>query len=162
VEQQFYHLNFSKKILLYEYRGIILRKLVFFMALFCIISLVGCAKSYYYDCKDMKETVEKVEIVEFVRLDDGASDITLLKTLSDEEVDVLLQELSLVEFTNIFGDPRGPLGITLKLYFKNESFQYINIRGTQEFDKQGNLLKHYNRGCSEIEWKNFISKFMNK
>lgn len=100
------------------------------------LTFVSCAKTFYYELKDEVEKIEIINIQEFY----PDRNYVLLKTLSEEEMDELLLELSKIEFTYSMGPPNtSPEGLCLKLNCKNGEFMYINYNTSIKFNNENSI-----------------------
>ena len=78
-----------------------------------LFSLGGCfgRKEYYFSYDELKSNVERVEIVEVPG--GNLQKINILKSLDEEESDLILKELSEIRYSFIWNDPPRPSGICL-------------------------------------------------
>ena len=112
--------------------------------------LGGCFldKARYFSYDELKNNVERVEIVE---VSTDSQSITILKSLDEEESDLILKELSEIRYTYIWNDPPDiPSGICLRLYNIDGTVDLIGIYGTT-IDRIC---------CSELEFMEMIEQFV--
>ena len=121
---------------------------VMFFALFLLGSCF-LRREYYFSYDELKNNVERVEIVEIEEWD--LENLVVLKSLDEEESDLILKELSEIKYTFLWGDPPAPNGICLRFYYINGTEEVIGRRGTS---KNGNIA------CSETEFMEMIEKFL--
>ena len=110
----------------------------------------GCFldKARYFSYDELKNNVERVEIVE---VPTDSQSITILKSLDEEESDLILKELSEIRYTYIWNDPPDiPSGICLRLYNIDGTVDLIGIYGTT-IDRIC---------CSESEFMEMIEQFV--
>ena len=113
--------------------------------------LGGCFldKSRYFSYDELKNNVERVEIVEIPGGD--LKKMNVLKSLDEEESDLILKELSEIRYTYIWNDPPDiPSGICLRLYNIDGTVDLIGIYGTT-IDRIC---------CSESEFMEMIEQFV--
>lgn len=112
--------------------------------------LGGCFldREYYFSYDELKNNAEKVEIVE---VPTDSQSIIILKSLDEEESDLILKELSEIRYTYIWNDPPDiPSGICLRLYNIDGTVDLIGIYGTT-IDRVH---------CSESEFMEMIEQFV--
>ena len=112
--------------------------------------LGGCFlnREYYFSYDELKSNVERVEIVEIKEW--NLENLVILKSLNEEESDLILKELSEIKYAFLWGDPPEPNGICLRLYNTNGTEDIISSFGTTV----GNM------GCSESEFMEMIEQFV--
>lgn len=113
--------------------------------------LGGCFldKARYFSYDELKNNVERVEIVEIPGGD--LKKMNVLKSLDEEESDLILKELSEIRYTYIWNDPPDiPSGICLRLYNIDGTVDLIGIYGTT-IDRIC---------CSESEFMEMIEQFV--
>ena len=112
--------------------------------------LGGCFldREYYFSYDELKNNVERVEIVEIEEWD--LKNLVVLKSLDEEESDLILKELSEIRYTFLWGDPPEPNGICLKLYNADGTEDIISSFGTTV----GKV------SCSESEFMEMIERFL--
>ena len=111
----------------------------------------GCFldKARYFSYDELKNNVERVEIVEIPGGD--LKKMNVLKSLDEEESDLILKELSEIRYTYIWNDPPDiPSGICLRLYNIDGTVDLIGIYGTT-IDRIC---------CSESEFMEMIEQFV--
>ena len=111
----------------------------------------GCfgRKEYYFSYDELKNNVERVEIVEIPGGD--LKKMNVLKSLDEEESDLILKELSEIRYTYIWNDPPDiPSGICLRLYNIDGTVDLIGLYGTT-IDRIC---------CSESEFMEMIEQFV--
>lgn len=105
-------------------------------------------REYYFSYDELKNNVERVEIVEIEEWD--LKNLVVLKSLDEEESDLILKELSEIRYTYIWNDPPRPSGICLRLY---------NIDGTEDvIGIYGTTIDRVH--CSESEFMEMIEQFV--
>ena len=112
--------------------------------------LGGCFlnREYYFSYDELKSNVERVEIVEIPGGD--LKKMNVLKSLDEEESDLILKELSEIRYSFIWNDPPRPSGICLRLY---------NIDGTEDvIGLYGTTIAPV--CCSESEFMEMIEQFV--
>ncbi|MCL2061731.1 MAG: hypothetical protein FWH03_03805 [Firmicutes bacterium] len=123
----------------------------------------GCSRQYY-DYDEMKESVEKVEIVEVrnyvwaQNLD--MQDIIVKKALSSEETDELLIQLSKMSYVHPFGDPRGLHGICIKFFYKDNRIEILGSQAVRFYNAEGNYDGGESRSFRGDGYNDLISKFL--
>ena len=113
--------------------------------------LGGCFlnREYYFSYDELKSNVERVEIVEIKEW--NLENLVILKSLNEEESDLILKELSEIRYTYIWNDPPDiPSGICLRLYNIDGTVDLIGIYGTT-IDRVH---------CSELEFMEMIEQFV--
>ena len=128
-------------------KKILFLNVIMFLVLFL---LGGCFldREYYFSYDELKNNVERVEIVEVP--EGNLQSITTLKSLDEEESDLILKELSEIRYTYIWNDPPRPSGICLRLY---------NIDGTEDvIGIYGTTIDRVH--CSESEFMEMIEQFV--
>ncbi len=113
--------------------------------------LGGCFldKARYFSYDELKNNVERVEIVEIPGGD--LKKMNILKSLDEEESDLILKELSEIRYTYIWNDPPEiPGGICLRLYNIDGTVDFIGIYGST-IDRVC---------CSETEFMEMIEQFV--
>ena len=113
--------------------------------------LGGCFldKARYFSYDELKNNVERVEIVEIPGGD--LKKMNVLKSLDEEESDLILKELSEIRYTYIWNDPPDiPSGRCLRLYNIDGTVDLIGIYGTT-IDRIC---------CSESEFMEMIEQFV--
>lgn len=103
---------------------------VVFVILSILLLLCGC-DTYYFDYENLKETVQKIEIIDY---DSFTREERLLKVLVESDRNQFLLELSQIEYHFFLGDPPTTKGYAIKLYYKNNDCEIITWAGTT---KQG-------------------------
>ena len=92
-----------------------------------LFSLSGCDNTYHFDYDELKETVQKIEIIDYDAL---TKEERLLTVISESEQDQFLKDLSQIEFYHAFGDPDTPKGYSIKLIYNNYDYEIITWSGT--------------------------------
>ena len=92
-----------------------------------LFSLCGCFDPYYFDYEDLKEKVQKIEIIDY---DSDTQEEVLLVAISETEQDQLLLRLSELEYHYVLGDPLSPKGTCVKLNYKNNECEIISYAGS--------------------------------
>lgn len=119
-----------------------------FLGWFCF-SRCFWDKARYFSYDELKNNVERVEIVEVPG--ENSQSITILKSLDEKESDLILKELSEIRYTYIGNDPPDiPSGICLRLYNIDGTVDLIGIYGTT-IDRIC---------CSESEFMEMIEQFL--
>lgn len=103
---------------------------VVFVILSILLLLCGC-DTYYFDYENLKETVQKIEIIDY---DSFTREERLLKVLVESDRNQFLLELSQIEYHFFLGDPPTTKGYAIKLNYKNNDCEIITWAGTT---KQG-------------------------
>ena len=116
--------------------------------LLVLVSLCGCKNEYHFDYEDLKEKVQKVEIVEY---NSDTEEETLLSTISSSNQDQFLLDLSRLEYHFIWGTPIDPDGVCLKLIFKNGDSEIIGWCGT---------TKHKLILCNQEEFDTLVQNYL--
>ena len=113
--------------------------------------LGGCFlnREYYFSYDELKSNVERVEIVEIKEWD--LENLVILKSLNEEESDLILKELSEIPYMFCLGDPPSPNGVCLNLYY---------IDGTEEVVGWCGTSQNRNIKCSESEFMEMIEQFV--
>ena len=113
--------------------------------------LGGCFldREYYFSYDELKNNVERVEIVEIEEWD--LKNLVVLKSLDEKESDLILQELSEIQYMFCWGDPPSPNGICLSLNY---------IDGTEEVIGWCGTSQNRNIKCSESEFMEMIERFL--
>ena len=145
-----------------------MKKTICFCLIFSfIVLLVGCTKSFYYDYEEMKDEIEKIEIINIHQYDgtlypDKDKDCDLLKILIGEEKDELLLDLSKIKITFFHGSPNySPVGLCLKLYYEDQTYGFMNHYTFFKFNKDGTKYVYSkNAHALEEEFNNLLSKFI--
>ena len=135
--------------------------IIIIIIIFIFISLAGCGGSYYYNYEDLKETVEKVEIIEITNEGKTAEDFKLIRILNDKEMDELLEELAKVEFIYPFGTPRELSDTGIKMYYSNEEYEIVSRLATKRY-KDDVEIDWRMRYCSKEDFDNLVSKYLNE
>jgi hypothetical protein len=134
---------------------------LFLICLLLGLFLFGCSQPYYYSYDEQKDQIEKIEIIDIQEFyPDKKYD--LLKTLSEEEMDELLSELSNIEFIYGMGPPNtSPEGFCLKLYYKNGEIGYINYNTSIKFNAEGSRrIFEKKLQCPEDNFNDLLSKYI--
>ena len=129
-------------------KKILFLNVIMFLVLFL---LGGCFldREYYFSYDELKNNVERVEIVEVPG--GNLQSITTLKSLDEEESDLILKELSEIQYMFCWGDPPSPNGICLNLYYADGTEEVIGWCGTSQ---------NRNIECSESEFMGMIEQFL--
>ena len=129
-------------------KKILFLNVIMFLVLFF---LGGCFlnSEYYFSYDELKNNVKRVEIVEIEEWD--LQNLVVLKSLDEKESDLILQELSEIQYMFCWGDPPSPNGICLSLNY---------IDGTEEVIGWCGTSQNRNIKCSESEFMEMIEQFV--
>lgn len=138
-----------------------MKKLSIIIIFVLLISLVGCIGNYYYNYEDLKESVEEVEIIEITNEGKTIEDFKFIRKLNDEEKDEFMQDLAKIEFVYPFGDPYDfKDGIAFRIGYCNQEYEIISELTTKRY-KEDIEISWRKRNCSEEDFENLISKYLN-
>ena len=120
--------------------------------------------SYYYD---QDELLNEVASVEFLYAPIGTDEeFDVLGTLSGEQDDTLLVELSKIEFKE-YGflscvEPVEFGGMAIKLVYEDNSSEIICMAMTKYYDSEGNETDKKWKNCLEAleEWKELFAPYV--
>lgn len=126
-----------------------MKKIAIILALLLILlSLCSCVKEYHFDYKELKDTVQKIEIIDF---NSTTYEECTLIVVSESDQDRLLLDLSQLEYHYYWGDPELASGHCLKLFYKNNEVEIISWSDTS---KQG-FIK-----CNREKFYDMIQKYL--
>ena len=122
------------------------------------------SSSYYYG---YEETLDKVTGVEFLYAPIGSGEeFDVLATLSGEQDDAFLEELSKIEFKE-YGflscvEPPEFGGMAVKLVYEDNSSEIICIAMTKYYDTEGNETDKKWKNCLESleDWKELFAPYV--
>ncbi len=126
-----------------------MKKLAIVLVLLLILlSLCSCVREYHFNYEELKENVQKIEIIDFNS--DNYEEQTLM-VVSESDQDKLLLDLSQLDYYYYLGDPELGAGHCIKLFYKNNEVEIISWRDTS---KQG-FIK-----CNREKFDEMIQKYL--
>ncbi len=117
-----------------------------------LMLLAGCGKERF----TFRESSNEVKSVEFVSAESSLK-YTIVKTLSDTEKDVFLDQVQKVEFRRYVGDPTELYGDAIKITYQSENYEMISYFAT-EYVENGKIQYRFMR-CGEGNFNNLWDKF---
>ncbi len=103
--------------------------LIVLVVLLILSSLCGCNDSYYFDYEDLKEKVQKIEIIDY---NVNTQEEKLLTTIPESNQDQFLRDLSEIRYNFFLGAPSLVTGPCVKLIYKNNDYEIITWGGTSK------------------------------
>lgn len=113
-----------------------MKKIFTLILLITILILQGCQKEYSMELMSDIADILSVEIVDVTDIYQP-TEITVLKVLTTEEYQNLLNELDTITFKRfLFGDPADPSGICVRIKYMNNDFEVFDSRGHIQYSAE--------------------------
>ena len=126
-----------------------------FLLFFCLILLTGCSSKPY----EFEKSIDEIQSIEIVSAVDGLN-YTVLKTLSEEEKKVFLEQFAKIEFDKYIGDPPGVHGNSIKINYSNDEYEIITWFDS-EYVKNGESFFR-GKDCDEKEFNELLNGFLSE
>ena len=124
-----------------------------------ILSLSGC-KKHYYDDDVLSDDITSIEILKLA-YPQSEFEAELIRTLNDEEMELLLSELSTVKFRSMIGMELPNLGeYGIKIISKDGTYQIITFSSSFNYNNTGKKTSTRRWECSEEEFNNLVLKYI--
>jgi len=129
-------------------------------------------KTYSFNYNKMMSESEKIKIISIKsNISDGSlseiskideSYYTIHKMFDNDEIAELLFGLSKIKFTTFLSGTwnRYPQGLTLKIYYENSDYGFINHNTWTRFNKNNRFVSGARIQCPEEIFYDLVSKFV--
>lgn|SRR5690554_4693380 len=122
-----------------------------------ILTLTGCKKRYYDD-NVLSNDIASIEILKFA-YSESVVDAESIRTLNDEEMELLLLDLSTIKFKWMIGMELPYLGeYGIKFISEDGSYQIVTHSSSFNYNNIGERTSTKRWFCSEEEFNNLVLK----
>ena len=130
------------------------RIIIISAVLVAIFTFFSCNRSSY-SFKYSTDNIKSIEIV----LAENSMDYTVMRTLSNDEMNDFLEQFQMIEFNNYYiGDPMTVSGNAVKITYSNESYEIICYRWAEYIEC--NNIYFVRKSCNEEDFNKIINSFI--
>lgn len=121
--------------------------------LLILITLAGCQAGPY----PFKEPVSEIESIEIVSAE-SSLEFTVIKTLSETEKQIFLQQFKKIKFYDYLGDRPDVCGDAIKITYKSDIYEMICFFGAEYVENGVNQYRW--ESCDEDEFNELLNNFL--
>ena len=122
------------------------------LTIFTACIFTGCTEKPF----SFKEPMSEIESVEIV-LAESSLEYTIVKTLSQQEVDAFIEAFSEIEFRRYLGDPPGLRGDAIKITYESGIYVMIDDFAT-EYVEDGRR-QYLHKSCGKEAFADLLEQF---
>jgi hypothetical protein len=132
-----------------------MNRTLLFIILFSLIltTLTGCTENSY----PFKEPIDEIKHIEIVSVE-SSLDFTVIKTLSEEEKNVFIEQFKKIKFQDYLGDPPEVYGDAIKITYQNGLYEMI-CSYAAEYVENG-VIQFRWKACDEKVFNELIENFL--
>lgn len=122
------------------------------LTIFTACIFTGCTEKPF----SFKEPMSEIESVEIVSAE-SSLEYTIVKTLSQQEVDAFIEAFSEIEFRRYLGDPPGLRGDAIKITYESGIYVMIDDFAT-EYVEDGRR-QYLHKSCGKEAFTDLLEQF---
>ena len=113
--------------------------------------------------KEISYVVEKNDVVfvQVIEVQEHSNEIlfSVLFQVDEQAIDDFIDDLALIPFTRVYGDPQGFSGDCFYIGYENEDYEIICTHYISRYDKNNNIIVWHNYEADIEQMNNLIDKY---